>query len=126
MLDDKDIRIYISRFVCRFIAIIAVLWLICFLSTFHELETENRANIWEGYDPSRPVTDISHFDYENMRVTYHNYPNQKQTTISYQDEKQGVMITTKDGKQINTQLTTEELFEQLDLEYEDLYEYYMD
>ena len=127
MLDDKDIRKYIFRFVCRFLAVITTLWLICFLSTPQKHKSKDRTIIWKGYDPSRPASDISHLDYENMTITYRTYPDSGQRTQFYPRKlHNGVTITTGDGKRIDTHLTNEELFEQLDLEYEDLYEYYMD
>lgn len=127
MLEDKDIRKYLFRFISRFLIIVAALWLIGFLSTPQKHNTEDRAIIWKGYDPSRPASDISHLDYESMTVTYRTYPNPEQLRQSYPRKRQnGVTITTRDGQQVDTHLTYEELFEQLELEYEDLYEYYMD
>ena len=122
-----EMREYIFRFVRRFLVVVAALWLIGFLSTPQKHKTEDRAIIWKGYDPSRPVSDISHLDYENMTVTYRTYPDPGQPPQSYPRKRhKGVTITTGEGKRINTHLSYEELFEQLELEYEDLYEYYMD
>ena len=62
-----------------------------------------------------------------MTVTYRTYPDPGKRPQSYpRKQHKGVTITTEEGKRIDTQLTYEELFEQLELEYEDLYEYYMD
>lgn len=127
MLEDIDIRKYIFRFIRRFLTVFAILWLIGSLSSPQKHKNEDRTIIWKGYDPSRPASDICHLDYENMTITYRTYPDSGQRTQFYPRKRHnGVTITTGDGKRIETYLTNEELFEQLDLEYEDLYEYYMD
>lgn len=133
--DIKKIRAYIWRFFSRMIGIFVLLWLICywFSESTKTPITQVRPpeEVWKGYDPSRPVTDIAEIDYENMRLTYRTYlkPGEQPPPLKIYDNQrhsQGVTITTGGGKTINTELTYEELFEQLNLEYEDLYEYYMD
>lgn len=129
----KEIRRCLFRFMGRLIAITSIvstiLWYVDYrhrLSMDRKLR-ENKTCIWKGWDPSRPACDISHLDYENMTVTYRTYPDPGQLPQSYPGKRhKGVTITTGEGKRINTQLSYEELFEQLELEYEDLYEYYMD
>lgn len=133
--EQKLIRAYIWRFIRRTSAAMFLLWLICY--TLTEITKKPISQVvppeeaWVGYDPSRPVTDIKEFDYVNRRVTYRTYrepgaqaPRSKNN--AKRDTSSGVTITTSDGRIIRTGLSYEELFEQLELEYEDLYEYYVD
>ena len=40
------------------------------------------------------------------------------------DENNGVVLTLPGGNKINTSLSSEEILEQLDLDYQDVYDYY--
>ena len=138
METNKEIRAYIRRFLTRMLSVAGMIWLIGYAIGEAEKKPPppKRApeEIWKGYDPTRPVTDISSVDFVKKQITYRVYrqpgePSSPQESNAMEKKNprgNGVVITTRNGKKINTGLTYEELFEQLHLEYEDLYEYYMD
>lgn len=129
MTTDYDhLKSYVLHYIRNFWIMICTSVIICSLLDIQKSETQHfgAARPWNGYDPSRPVTDVKALDYENKRITYRTYPNTDNILSDQEVCHQGVRFSTEDGVTIHTKLTSEELFEQLDLEYEDLYEYYMD
>lgn len=132
----KKIKTFIWRFIGWMAGTMVFFWLLCYIVTYEPPKEPWKARppeeVWKGYDPSRPVTDISELDYKNMRVTYRTYPKPGEKAPpmkiygKYRQPSKGIKITDGNGRIIDTGLTYEELFEQLNLEYEDLYEHYMD
>lgn len=67
------------HFVRRIFGAIIIVWLVCYWSFDRPITSDSHEDqpkeLWTGYDPNRPVTDIGEVDYNNMSVTYRAYRN---------------------------------------------------
>lgn len=118
----RRIRATVWKYIGLLTGGIILLWLILYALTYNYKpwisKTKSSDVVWENPRNAETVT------YPTYRDPEENAPPRK--TYNNNKSFKGVIITTRDGRVIETGLTYEELFEQLNLEYEDLYEYYMD
>lgn len=104
-----------------------IIWLCCFFldkCINPDIESSGKP-YWTNLEPGRSVQEIASYDYENMTVEYRdNRPYQgKLKSRSYSYPSNG--ITIKSGNTvIKTDVTPEELLEQLDLDFHDIGDYY--
>ena len=77
-------------------------------------------------DPNRPVTDIAEYDYENKTVRYYDYSHNEESDKQMNDfikrNSETIVLKTPDGE-IDTGLSSEEILEQLELDYHDVGDY---
>ena len=129
MIENRDLWRYVRKGIISFIALVSLMAATCSISEQSRKKSRPfyQPPTWKGYDPTRPATDVKSLDYENNTITYRTYSDSASSPSDLPGKShKGVTITTEEGQRVNTGLTNEELFEQLDLEYEDLFEYYMD
>ena len=113
---------YLLRFCAWVTGAIVVLWLICYVA--FDYDPREPSVVQEagwgggGYTPLRSPIEDSEVEVRPASAV--------KTKERPKRSSRGVVITTKDGRVIDTGLTVEEILEQLDIEYEDLYEYLMD
>ena len=78
---------------------------------------------WTNIDENRPLTDIKHFNIQEKTVEYRE-PNLHRNIPSYTgNNNEGRVIITSGNVTIKTDLSAEEIIEQLDIEYEDIMDY---
>lgn len=78
---------------------------------------------WTNIDENRPLTDIKHFNIQEKTVEYRE-PNLHRNIPSYMgSNNEGGVIITSGNVTIKTDLSAEEIIEQLDIEYEDIMDY---
>lgn len=78
---------------------------------------------WTNIDEDRPLTDIKHFNIQEKTVEYRE-PNLHRNIPSYTgSNNEGGVIITSGNVTIKTDLSAEEIIEQLDIEYEDIMDY---
>lgn len=90
--------------------------------------TEQPHYDWEGYNPSKPITDMSEVDFVNHTIKYSEpfRENYNPYIKKYSDIHGGLKIQIN-GIWVNLDnVDHHALFQDLNLEYEDLYEYLMD
>ena len=89
---------------------------------------------FKNYDPEKKYN-IGHLDYVNRTITYTTpaKPGQFETPRTYHSGRGqinlgrhgiGDVTLNIDGVEVNTGLTSEEILEQLDIDYNDVYDYY--
>ncbi len=99
-----------------------------FLKPMQERQWEQYvpASPWKNEDPNRPVTDIADYDYENQTVTYREYGNREESDRQLREfvkrNSETVVLETPNGA-IDTGLSSEEILEQLELDYHDAADY---
>ena len=93
---------------------------------FKEWEPYVPKSPWKNEDPNKPVTEIAEYDYENQTVTYYQYTDRdaadKQMNEFIQKNSETVTLETPNGT-IDTGLSSEEILEQLELDYHDVADY---
>lgn len=105
-----------------------ILWLFCWVwDTILQKSKEpiKTGNHWSNIDPNKHVTDILYLDYNTRTVTYREYGS---GSSNYKDQppvKYNTVINTP-SKVVEIDLTPEEVLEQLNIEYEDVRDYYGD
>ena len=107
---------------------VVIIWLFCWMwDTIKQIGKKpiEVGTHWTNIDPSRPVTDISSLDYTNRTVTYREYGASSSTSKVINPLEYKTIINTP-SKKVEIDLTPEEVLEQLNLEYEDVRDYYGD
>ena len=81
---------------------------------------------WQNEAPNRPATDIAEYDYENKTVRYYDYSHNEETDKQMNDfikrNSETIILKTPEGD-IDTGLSSEEILEQLELDYHDVGDY---
>lgn len=78
---------------------------------------------WKNEDPGKKVTDIQYLNYDTGEVIYREYGPPTSNSKYIGDKVTSTKITTS-SRIYEIDLTPEEILEQLNLEYEDVRDYY--
>ena len=83
---------------------------------------------WKGYDKNRPIWEMSEVDYTNHEIKYApkgDYTPSK-ASKDYREEHKGIRVQIN-GTWVNLDgIDHQDILHELNVEYEDLYEYLMD
>lgn len=118
--DNKYMRNYILRFLGRIVAGMLLIWNIAYWTDVYnqsKIPPRDKKPYWTNLDPTKSAVDIKSFDCETRTVTYYEH-------LKPGEEPPKSIFDNPIFK--NNGLSDEEIFERLNLEYEDLYEIYMD
>lgn len=116
-----------TRYILKLLIMVFIVMAVCIIRykiTESTKEPIKTGCYWKNIDPSLPYNRISDLDYVNGTVTYtpHAYPGQFESTHSTNNYN-GVTLKAGDVT-INTGLSSEEIIQQLDVDYNDIYDYY--
>lgn len=117
---------YLVKYSVRIILTIFGLWLICFfISKSQETHYEKpNGSYWKNIDPNRPVTDVESYDYVNRTVTYYDYTKKPEQKGLFSGKSSSDGIVFKSGNvTIQTDLSAEDILEQMDIDYNDIADY---
>ena len=89
------------------------------------IETKTIKSHWVNEDPSKSVTDIQYLNYETGEVTYRKYRTASREPKVSNSKLSTTNIVTSSGD-ITIELTPEEIIQQLNIDYEDIRDYYGD
>lgn len=102
-------------------------WLLCFMvdKCTSEKRIPHTKPYWSNLDPNRSVQDIARYNINEGTVTYRSNEPYREPIKSRMYYPKNDGITIKSGNTIiHTDVSPEELLEQLDLDYNDISDYY--
>ena len=126
---NESFGFYIFRTILLVVAIGALLIFLGNYSDKIKVDTDPPQKEWTGYDPTRPVSDISHRDYTNKVIYYR--PKGDYVPTETEKQKQKKKSTERAKKQTYRDPTDEEILEYIrnnegDFDIEEIYDKYRD
>ncbi len=118
MLKDHEVSPFFILWL-KIVAWILVLWLVAYVCD-KPVEVDSKPKcVWKNIDPSRRMSEISSYDYNTFTVTYADPAPPYRGRPSHS-------VTYSRGVTLQTGLSSEEILEQLNLDYEDVRDYFGD
>lgn len=112
----------LTQIATAIVGIILIFWI---WDKLTPIETKTIKSHWVNEDPSKSVTDIQYLNYETGEVTYREYRTASREPKVSNSKLSTTNIVTSSGD-IDIKLTPEEIIQQLNIDYEDIRDYYGD